>query len=134
MKLRIPTPARNCRPKHRFLHKNHLTVVAYLTGMTPKNPLEASAVNEASPESVIRKAVELARNRELEEGKEDAQEEIMRFVDELRARYTDFADYSYYHVLVSSTPAAPCSKTDFRGKDSIVAFAERLITRYGEPS
>jgi len=49
-------------------------------------------------------------------------EELCDFAGELKKKYPDYFDYRLYHVLIGSTPWAPCLKIDFPGDDSVEKF------------
>jgi hypothetical protein len=56
----------------------------------------------------------------------EAQERVVDFTRELRARHANYADYVLYHVLVGSTPSARCRRVDFPGHE-VEHFVRHLV-------
>jgi len=58
----------------------------------------------------------------------DKYEKLVEFVNKLKAKYKDYQDYVFYHMLIGSSVSDnhKLSKVDFPGDDSIEKFIDSL--------
>jgi len=85
------------------------------------SPKAEAAKLDYYKEKLLRIKSDFANNRE-------AYGKIIRFGQELRAKYPDCEDYALFHVLIGSTPPEGfvAKMFDFPGDDSIANLIESL--------
>lgn len=87
-----------------------------------KNNFENAPENISKEEIIRKKLLELVNAEDFDVFAK-AQDKIVGFTEKLKEKYPDYQDYSFYHLMIGSTPKGECSKKDFPGEDSI----EKLI-------